>query len=461
MLRNTENLLKNRAKQRWMLEPVRVICLSFFLVIVTGGLLLMLPFATREGYIAPVDAFFTATSATCVTGLVVKDTWQTFTLFGQIVIISLIQIGGLGLVTIVAFFNFAIGRRLGLRDIQLASESTGTGEVFSAKKQVFSIIKTALAFELAGAVLLSFYFVPRFGLEGIYISIFAAISSFCNAGFDILSRTPVPFTSLTNYSDQPYLLLVISALIICGGLGFVVWHDIVAWRKTKHLVLHSRIVLLMTAILLVGGTVGIFLMERNNPATMASQPVWEKWLSAFFQSVSSRTAGYNSIDCAAMNGFTKLFMSILMFIGAGSGSTGGGIKVTTFAVLAVTVISATKGKENATIFGHTIEKRIVYKSLAIFTLALFLTIASGMTIFYNTGPAISEVDSVFEAASAFATVGLSVGATPVMNTPAKLITMLTMFVGRCGPVGFATLLTIRGGKSQQYTILPRAKLLVG
>lgn len=450
-----------KLRRRRFLGPTRIICISFFLVICTGALLLKLPFATREGYIALEDAFFSATSATCVTGLVVKDTYQTYTLFGQLVIISLIQIGGLGLVTIIAFFNFAIGKRLGLRNIQLASETTGTGEVFSAKKQIVTIIKTALMFEGAGIVLLSFYFVPRFGVEGIYISTFLAISMFCNAGFDILSRGSTPFMSLSAYADQPYPLIIIALLIICGGLGFVVWHDLAHWRRTKHLTLHTKLVLVSTAILLVGGTVGVYFMERSNPATLGSQPFGVQWLSAFFQAVSARTAGANSVDCGAMHNLTKLFMSMLMFIGASPGSTGGGIKTTTIALILLTVFSVVHGKEDTTLWGRKIEKQTVYKALAIAVLSFFVLIASAMAIYFNTGPAITGIDSLFEAASAFGTVGLTSGATPQLSLLGKITTMLTMYTGRCGPVSLAASLTILGAQNRKHEVLPAARIMVG
>lgn len=441
--------------------PARIIVSSFFLVILAGSLLLKLPFSTHSGNIAIIDALFTATSATCVTGLVVVDTWQSFTIFGQLVIICLIQIGGLGLVTLVAFFNFAIGKRLGLRDMQLAGESIGSSQIFDARKQTTSIVKTVFGFELAGALLMCAYFIPRFGLEGIFISVFLSISAFCNAGFDILSRTPAPFTSLTHYADQTYLLVIISSLIICGGLGFVVWHDLFVWKRTRKLQLHSKIALIMTGILIVVGTLGILAMEYTNPDTLGPMPLWEKWLSAYFQSVSTRTAGFNTVDCASLNNFTKLFMTFLMFVGAGSGSTGGGIKVTTLAILLLTVHSVARGREDTTIFGRRIDKQIVYKSLAIIVLAFCLTLVASITIYYNTGAEINEVDSIFESVSAFATVGLSIGATPNMNMPAKIITILTMFIGRCGPVGFATALTIRANTRGHGQVLPEGRLMVG
>lgn len=443
------------------ISSTQLIVLSFLAVICIGALLLMLPFATRAGSIAAEDAFFTATSATCITGLVTVDTWQTYTLFGQLVILSLIQVGGLGLITIVAFFNFAIGRRLHLRDIRVAGEAASTDHLPTVRRQIFTIIKTALVFEASGIVLLSFYFVPRFGAEGIYIAIFTAISAFCNAGFDILSRGKMPFTSLTHYSGNPYVLIVISLLIICGGLGFVVWHDLVQYHKTKKLTLHTKLVLFVTAILIVGGTLGVLLMEKDNPGTMGNMPWWQKLLNSYFQAVSARTAGFNSVECNLMYDPTKLFISVLMFIGASSGSTGGGIKVTTMAVLAITVLGVVRNQEDATVFGYRLHKQTVFKALTIFFLAFGVLTAATLGIYYNTAVEFNSVDCIFEASSAFGTVGLTIGATPTMNLVAKIITMLTMYVGRCGPVALAISLTARGMARKSHKVYPTGEILVG
>ena len=369
-----------------------------------------------------LDAMFTATSATCVTGLVVFDTYTQFSTFGQVVILLLIQVGGLGLVTLTTFFNIAVGRRLGFKSLRLAS----------------------------GAALLALVFVPQFGADGIFISVFISISSFCNAGFDILGRV-MPGGSVIPYQSNPYVLAVISLLIISGGLGFLVWQDLSAYHRTHHLRAHTQLVLWITGWLLLLGTAGILFMEYNNPLTLGPMNLFDKITNAAFQSVSARTAGYNSIPLGDMTNFTKIFMSLLMFIGAAPGGTGGGIKVTTLSVVLLAVI-----------FGRRIDHKTVYKSLTILMLSLFAVIAASMTLFYNTGPELNEVNSVFEAVSAFGTVGLSVGVTPLMNPFARVVTMLTMFIGRVGPVSLAISLSARkDSAAARRAVQPQAHINVG
>ncbi len=443
-------------------NPTQLIVFSFLGVILCGTLLLMLPIASRDGQSAGLlGAMFTATSATCVTGLVVFDTYTQFSVFGQIVILLLIQVGGLGLVTLTTFFNIIIGRRLGFKSIQLASESINISDSSQAKQLLQMVMKVALSFELAGALLLSNVFVPQYGMEGIFISIFISISSFCNAGFDVFGRIAA-FTSLTTYASQPFVLTVIMVLIISGGLGFLVWQDLFNYRKTRHLRVHTKIVLLVTGCLIVGGTVGIAILEWDNPTTLAGMNTFDKIFNALFQSVSARTAGFNSIDLASMRNVTKLFISMLMFIGAAPGGTGGGIKITTVTVLFVAVISVIRGKQDATISHHILPHKIVYKSLAIFMLSMLAVIVSALTIFFNSGPEINEMNSVFEAVSAFGTVGLSVGVTAVMRPIAQIITMLTMLIGRVGPVSMAiSLSAVHRGDTANRTIAPRADITVG
>ncbi|MEG0305599.1 MAG: potassium transporter TrkG [Oscillospiraceae bacterium] len=451
-------LIKHR--HRHEVSPTRLIVASFVGVIVCGALLLMLPFATKDGHIGIVDAFFTATSATCVTGLVVFDTFTKFTVFGQVVIILLIQVGGLGLVTLTSFLNLAIGKRMGFKSMKLASESISVSEVSQSGQLLRFVMSVALIFEAVGAVLLAFVFVPQFGADGVFISVFIAISAFCNAGFDILGSLGA-FGSLTPYFDNAYVLLIVSALIVSGGLGFIVWHDIANLRKTHHLRLHTKLVLTMTACLVVLGTIGIAILEWANPATLGEMSPFNKILNALFQSVSARTAGFNTIDLAQMSNVTKLFISVLMFIGAAPGGTGGGIKVTTLSVIIVAVASVVSGRTDATLRGHKIGQKTVYKSLAIFILSAVAVLVSALTIFYNSGPEINEMNSIFEAVSAFATVGLSVGVTSLMNPIAKTVTMLTMFIGRVGPVSLAITLSAKRDETSKFAIMPDARINVG
>lgn len=441
------------------LSPTRLIVSSFLVVIVTGALLLMLPFATRNG-ITPVQAFFTATSATCVTGLVVLDTYQGFTLFGQTVVICLIQIGGLSLVTLASFFTLALRRRVGFRSMKLASESIGTSNVAEARGLLLVVMKLAAFFEGLGFLLLLPVFVPEYGAEGIFISIFLSISAFCNAGFDILGRTQ-SYVSLMGYASNWYVQGIIMFLIVAGGLGFLVWHDLGQWRKTHHLSIHTKVVLFCTILLIVGGTVGFAFLEWNNPATLGGMTAGDKIVNSLFQSISARTAGFNTIDLASMSSITKCMLCVLMFIGAAPGGTGGGIKVTTFSVILVTVASVVTGREDAQIFRRRIDKKTVYQALSIAMLSLGVVIFVTLVVFFNCGEIISPLDCLYEVVSAFGTVGCSVGVTGQMHPLALIITMITMFIGRVGPVSLAISLASQRREQGKFDILPEGKISVG
>ena len=441
------------------LSPTRLIVSSFLVVIVTGALLLMLPFATRNG-ITPVQAFFTATSATCVTGLVVLDTYQGFTLFGQTVVICLIQIGGLSLVTLASFFTLALRRRVGFRSMKLASESIGTSNVAEARGLLLVVMKLAAFFEGLGFLLLLPVFVPEYGVEGIFISIFLSISAFCNAGFDILGRTQ-SYVSLMGYASNWYVQSIIMFLIVAGGLGFLVWHDLGQWRKTHHLSIHTKVVLFCTILLIVGGTVGFAFLEWNNPATLGGMTAGDKIVNSMFQSISARTAGFNTIDLASMSSITKCMLCVLMFIGAAPGGTGGGIKVTTFSVILVTVASVVTGREDAQIFRRRIDKKTVYQALSIAMLSLGVVIFVTLVVFFNCGEVISPLDCLYEVVSAFGTVGCSVGVTGQMHPLALIITMITMFIGRVGPVSLAISLASQRREQGKFDILPEGKISVG
>ncbi|TCL55791.1 TrkH family potassium uptake protein [Allofournierella massiliensis] len=441
------------------LSPTRLIVSSFLVVIVTGALLLMLPFATRNG-ITPVQAFFTATSATCVTGLVVLDTYQGFTLFGQTVVICLIQIGGLSLVTLASFFTLALRRRVGFRSMKLASESIGTSNVAEARGLLLVVMKLAAFFEGLGFLLLLPVFVPEYGAEGIFISIFLSISAFCNAGFDILGRTQ-SYVSLMGYASDWYVQGIIMFLIVAGGLGFLVWHDLGQWRKTHHLSIHTKVVLFCTILLIVGGTVGFAFLEWNNPATLGGMTAGDKIVNSLFQSISARTAGFNTIDLASMSSITKCMLCVLMFIGAAPGGTGGGIKVTTFSVILVTVASVVTGREDAQIFRRRIDKKTVYQALSIAMLSLGVVIFVTLVVFFNCGEVISPLDCLYEVVSAFGTVGCSVGVTGQMHPLALIITMITMFIGRVGPVSLAISLASQRREQGKFDILPEGKISVG
>lgn len=453
----------NAVKRRTSSNPARMISASFAVVIAIGTLLLWLPISSKARVFTPLlDCLFTAASATCVTGLVVYDTYTHWSAFGHGVLLMLIQIGGLGLVTFTSFFNLVVGRKLGLRGMRLASESINSTSFGDVPYLLRMIITFTLAVEASGALLLGLYFVPRFGLQGIAISVFLAISAFCNAGFDVLGFLG-EYTSLTSLNDSYLVLFTIMLLIIIGGLGFIVWNDLMAWRKTRTLLLHTKVVLLVTAFLLLLGTVCFLLFEWNNPATLQPMSLKEKIGAGCLQSVTMRTAGFNSIDLYSMRDATKVFSIVLMFIGAAPGSTGGGIKVTTIAVIVMTAVSISRGKDEPYLLGRRLSANVVYRSLAILFLGI---VVSGITaiILILTCPleqnGLTGVDAAFEAVSAFATVGVSSGVTAVTNWVGKIALTLTMFIGRVGPVSFGLTLAAQQ-KVNRKLIVPEGKIVVG
>lgn len=445
-----------------VIKPMRTIVLSFLLVICIGTILLWLPISskTRE-FTNLIDTFFTATSATCVTGLVIYDTYSHWSLFGQCIILLMIQIGGLGLVTFTSFFNFAIGKKLGLRSMQLASENVNSNGFNDVKSLVAIIFRISLSLETIGAIVLMTVFVPKYGPYGIFMSFFLSISAFCNAGFDLLGMEG-QFSSLVHYAANPVVMITIMALIVCGGLGFVVWFDILNYKRTKKLVLHTKIVLITTAILITSGTLLVLLLEWANPATMADMSIPQKFVNALFQSITFRTAGFNTIDISKMHSLTKLVGIVYMFIGAAPGSTGGGIKITTISVIIMTVVCVMKNNSDTTLLGRKIDKDVVYKALSIVSLGTTAVIIASCTLYYsNYGTGLLGVDAAFESVSAFATVGLSVGATAICNTLSKVILCITMFIGRVGPVSLALSIAIGTQARNKNQVIPEGKIIVG
>lgn len=459
---------KNKTKKRtrrpnkgWLSgsSATQTICGSFLLVIAVGTLLLTLPISSRTGRLGVIDAMFTATSATCVTGLVVRDTWSQFSLFGQVIVLMLIQVGGLGLVTLTSFFALAARRRMGFRDLRLLGESVSADGLSKATEVLKIVIKLAAAFEAVGIVLLLFAFVPQFGAEGVWVSVFTAISAFCNAGFDLFGRFGA-YSSLVPYVNNYYVQAVIMFMIMAGGLGFMVWVELAEYRKKRRLSLHAKVVLQFSVIFWVGGAVLLALLEWSNPRTMGGLSVPGKIMAALFQSVSTRTAGMNTIDLAACSPISKLLMSVLQFIGAAPGSTGGGVKVTTFAVLILTIRSVAQGRDDCVIGGHHIESKTVYRALTIIVIGAVAAFGSAVVVYYNTAETVSVIDCIFESCSAFGTVGLSVGVTGQLNTGAKLLYMACMFMGRVGPVSLAISLTAKPDDNKRK-VLPVGHINVG
>ena len=459
---------KNKTKKRtrrpnkgWLAgsSATQTICISFLLVIAVGTLLLTLPISSRTGRLGVIDAMFTATSATCVTGLIVRDTWSQFSMFGQVIILMLIQVGGLGLVTLTSFFALAARRRMGFRDLRLLGESVSADGLSKATEVLKIVIKLAAAFEAVGIVLLLFAFVPQFGAEGVWVSVFTAISAFCNAGFDLFGRFGA-YSSLVPYVNNYYVQAVVMFMIMAGGLGFMVWVELAEYRKKRRLSLHAKVVLQFSVIFWVGGAVLLALLEWSNPRTMGGLSVPGKIMAALFQSVSTRTAGMNTIDLAACSPISKLLMSVLQFIGAAPGSTGGGVKVTTFAVLILTIRSVAQGRDDCVIGGHHIESKTVYRALTIIVIGAVAAFGSAVVVYYNTAETVSVIDCIFESCSAFGTVGLSVGVTGQLNTGAKLLYMACMFMGRVGPVSLAISLTAKPDDNKRK-VLPVGHINVG
>ncbi len=449
------------------MPPVRLIVVSFFLIILVGTLLLMTPAAARDGRATSfVDALFTATSATCVTGLVPFDTWTHWSLFGQIIILGLIQTGGLGVVTFTTGFTILVRRKLGLRDLQLATENTA-GNTIDVIRLVRMILVFTFSSELIGAGLLSIRFIGDYGpLRGIWISVFEAVSAYCNAGFDILGFRWKD-GSMTGYADDPLVCLTIAGLIILGGLGFIVINDIYIKKiqprlkkETRgHLNLHSSIVLKMTLFLLVLGTVLFFVLEYDN--TLQGHSFFEKLNISFFQSASARTAGFAAVDMGQTHDVTKLSTIFLMFIGAAPASTGGGLKVTTFIILISTVVSVIRGYDDTILSKRRIDKAIVYRALTILGLAfLVVFVTSGVIMATNGQHPVSAIDALFESVSAFATVGLTANVTQFLSPVSKIALSFAMFIGRVGPVSLGLALsTHKNHKSG--AVLPEGKVIVG
>lgn len=453
---------KRKFAANFMSNPARVIVTSFAVLILVGALMLTLPFTSKSGEgLDFLSALFTATSATCVTGLIVVDTFTHFSPLGQGIILMLIQMGGLGLVAFATFFNIAIRKRIGLKSLYLAQESASADNTYNMSYLIKLIFIVTFVIEALGACVLATVFVPQFGIQGIFISIFLGVSAYCNAGFDILGFQG-EFSSLIHYQSNPVVLITIMLLIICGGLGFIVWQDIAHFHTRKRLTLHTKIVLIGTAFLIVSGAVLVFFLERNNMKTLGGMDLGDKILNSIFQSVTSRTAGFNSFENGDMFGATKLVTVVLMFIGAAPGGTGGGIKVTTFYVLIMTVICVMRGKSETTIDKRKVSSTVVYKAMAVTAIAFMVVVISTATIFFTShrgGINFSEIDALFESVSAFATVGLTNGVTALSNNASRFILILTMFVGRVGPVSLALSLALR--PDDKATVMPEAKIMVG
>ncbi|MCJ7691085.1 MAG: TrkH family potassium uptake protein [Clostridiaceae bacterium] len=436
----------------------QMIALGYFLIIAIGTLLLSLPIASRNNIPAGfINAFFTSTSATCVTGLVVLDTYTQWSFMGQLVILLLIQVGGLGFMTIITLFSFMLKRKIGLKERGLLRESVNTLYIGGIVRLIKKILIGALLFECLGAILLSIRFIPRMGLvAGIYNGIFHSISAFCNAGFDLMGKYG-KYSSLTSYSADVVVSMTIIVLIIVGGIGFLVWDDITINKyRFKRYQLHTKIVLSTTLILIVLGSVGFYNFERSS--LLSGMGIGEKIIASIFGAVTPRTAGFNVVDTSALVPASKLLTMILMFIGGSPGSTAGGIKTTTLAVILISLWSSLRYTKNANVFGRRLEDNALKMASAVVTVNLII-ILSAMFLISATNTAFSLSDILFEVLSAIGTVGLSTGITDKLNDFAQIVIALLMYCGRVGSLSFALIFTEHRIPSPVQN--PREKINIG
>jgi len=452
---------KTKVRNLLRFYKTQMIVFIFMFLVLAGGVLLTLPIASRSGEsIGFLNALFTATSATCVTGLVVVDTYQHWTLFGQLIIITLIQVGGLGFMTMATLFSLLLRRAISLNERLLIRESLNYENMQGIVRLTKHILVGTFFIELLGAILLSFRFIPEFGVKsGIMKSIFHSVSAFCNAGFDIMGNKGA-FSGLTTYVEDPLVNIVIMSLIVIGGIGFAVWEDIWTTHKIKKLSLHSKIVLSITSALILSGALFFFVMEYNNPQTMQPLSFGGKVLASFFQSITPRTAGYNTINLAGLTDSSKFITMILMFIGGSPGSTAGGIKVVTFCVLVFAAFSVVKGTSQVVIFHKRISVNAVLRSMTITMIGIFV-VAFG-TLILSTSESATFMEVLFETVSAFGTVGLTLGITPMLSAVSKVCLIFIMFFGRVGVLAVA-LIFVKGMNtgSPDKIKYPEEKIMVG
>ncbi|ETI88901.1 MAG: TrkH family potassium uptake protein [Clostridium butyricum] len=413
----------------------QISAISFMSIILIGALLLTLPISSRSGEATPcIDALFTSASATCVTGLVVYDTYTHFSLFGQIVILSLIQIGGLGFMIIATLFSLMLKRKIGLKERGMLQESVSTIHIGGIVRLTKHILFGTVIFEAIGAIILALRFYPDMGLkQGLYNGVFHSISAFCNAGFDLMGRFE-PSSSLTLYSGDIVVNLVIMSLIVVGGVGFLVWEDIFTNKlKFCKYRLHTKIVLVVTATLIIVPAIIFYSIERTN--SFAGMGTTESWLASFFQSITPRTAGFNTVNIAELSEGSILLTIILMVIGGSPGSTAGGVKTTSFAVIILSLIASIRHTEDINVFNRRLERDVIKKAYDVITI-YFMCCALAVLLICALQPfGLKEV--FFEVVSALSTVGMSTGITPDLNSLSKFIITLLMFFGRVGSLSVA------------------------
>jgi len=417
---------KTSGRRKFSPSSFQLIILGFAAVILVGALLLMLPVSSRDRVTTPFgEALFTSTSAACVTGLIVHDTATYWSAFGQAVILVLIQIGGLGVVTVASSLTLIAGKKISLKQRSTMQEAISAPKIGGIVKFTGFVIKATFLIEFIGAVLLMPVFCREFGAAGIWKSFFHSISAFCNAGFDIMGTEGAAYQSLTSYAASPYINAVIMLLIVVGGIGFLTWEDVVKNKfRIKRYRMQSKVVLLTSALLIILPAAFFFFNEYG------ALPTGARVTSALFQSVTTRTAGFNTTDLASFSGVGKVLMIGLMLIGGSPGSTAGGMKTTTFAVLISNVVAVFRRREDTHFFGRRIDRTVVKNAAAIFVMYVTLFIGGAAVISLAEGLPIGKC--LFETASAVGTVGLSLGVTPTLGLASKIVLIILMFLGRVG-----------------------------
>lgn len=458
--------MKNKKKIKKPHTTTQIIAFGFLCAIIIGTVLLILPVASKEGvWTNPLDALFTATTSVCVTGLVVVNTYAYWSIFGKVVILLLIQCGGLGIVAFTTIFMVAIGKKVTLRDRLLLVDAFNLNSLSGLVKFLKRIFYGTFLVELVGAILYMPVFVPEFGARGIFISIFTSVSAFCNAGIDIIGDS-----SLMPYVSSVIINFVTMILIILGGIGFIVWWDLIrvinmvrnkSIKKTSfwnRLNLHTKIILITTFILIFGGAFLILVLEWNNPETIGNLAWYDKLMAALFQSVTTRTAGFATISQKGLHETSAFICMLLMFIGGSSVGTAGGIKTGTVAVVAITAISVIQGRDDVTVYGRTIPLNNVRKALAVMGVSISLSFAAIIFLTGITG--INFVDGAYETISAIGTAGLTRNTTPLLNVPGKIIIIICMYFGRIGPISMAIAMTRKDNKKSKI-IYPEEEITVG
>ncbi len=445
-----KSIVKNNPKLKGIkrgMKPATLVSGTFLILIIIGTLLLSLPMAHNDGKsFTLVQSLFTATSAVCVTGLVVVDTLTQFSFFGQVVIILLIQAGGLGIMTLATLLFIFAGKKITLKERLVLQEAYSQNDLSGLLKLTIKIVKYAFTIEAIGAVILAICFIGDFGFwQGIWNGIFHSISAFCNAGFDLIGLG----NSLTSYSSNPVVLIVIMALIILGGIGFCVIIDYNSHkRENRRLFLHTKVAVLMTIILIAIGTFYFLIVEWSNPNTIGGMNIFDKFLNSMFQSVTTRTAGFNTIDQGGLYGASTQFSNVLMFIGASPGGTGGGIKTTTFFVIVAMFTAGARGRDEIVVFKHSIKFKNALKAFSIMVSAMLIIVINSVVVYnleYLAGNMLEMSDIVFESTSAFGTVGLSTGITPSLSDGSLISTAITMYLGRIGALLLSVMFVGRNG----------------